>query len=144
MDLVLRDGWREFLSSLEWDFFLTFTFRDFVPKHRGLNTLYFVERSLKRFAPHHIFLGLEEHLSGYMHMHGLYRQCETTPLGQGESMAIADKSYVPAAREHSTSIFQNLFQTYGRCKIEIPRSHDDVVEYVTKYATKNLADYSFF
>lgn len=127
MNKTLRDAWSEYLISQPWDYFLTITFREPVARHRALATLYFCDRTLRRLKPRSVFLGAEEHLSTYLHIHGLFR-CGT----------------IPGLENPASEIFQSLFERYGRSKVEIPRSQADVATYVTKYATKNLAEYSFY
>jgi len=137
VDLELKQAWSGWLSEQVWDFFITITFREPVARHRGLSTLYFCERTLRRFNPERLFLGLEEHVSTYMHIHGLYRIGANQPrLSAGYSSSVKS--------DLSADIFRTLVDTYGRSRVDSPRSQDDVVQYVTKYATKNLADYSVY
>lgn len=124
MDDDLRNAWADFLQKTPWDYFITATFRDPLPQHRVATSLRSVGKTLKRYKPGAVFLGAEQHESHFYHIHGLYRQGLVN---------------VPAS-----FLWQDLFTTYGRAKVEIIRSVDDVSAYCTKYVTKKLADYDIF
>jgi len=136
VDKELEKAWADWLTEQHWDYFLTITFREPVPKHRAMNTLYFCQRTLLKFKPESLFLGAEAHLSTYMHIHGLYRQ-GPQPVGTWELLRNKD---LPKPNQ----IFKQLFEVYGRTKVEVPRSQEHVAKYVTKYCVKALADFSFF
>jgi len=64
MDEELRGAWANWLAGMEWDYFLTVTFREPLPRHRGESVLHSLAMTLrKRFQPQAFFLGTEPHLS---------------------------------------------------------------------------------
>jgi len=124
LDDDLRTAWDEFLRKQPWDYFITATFRDPLPAYRVATSLRSVARTLRRFRPSAVFLGAEEHASRYFHIHGLYKH--------------------GLIRVQASDVWQQLFTTYGRARVDIIRSVDDVAAYCTKYVTKELADYDIF
>jgi len=130
VDDALRASWAQFLESLEWDYFLTVTFRDALPAHRADSVLNAIERTLvARCAPDAMFLGMELHVSRFLHCHGLYRTKRKFPsLGY-------------LAEDSTSWLTEVLFRTFGRSKVEIIRSPADTAKYVTKYCIKAVEAY---
>ncbi len=128
MNTELRDAWIGWLCSQPWSYFLTVTFKEPVHRHRAISTLYFLRRSLNEFQPHCVFLGAEEHVSRYLHIHGL--MCNRLTLGK------------PGNGPAAIAVWDKLRRVYGRTKVEVVRDAEDAVRYVTKYCVKGLAEYS--
>lgn len=112
------------LSGFEWDWFLTVTFREPLPRNRGDSVLNSIGKTLLRHNPSLIFLGMEEHASTYLHCHGLFQ------------------SRLVDGRVPSSTIWNDLFQTYGFSRVEPIRSQHKAARYVTKYCVKALASYT--
>jgi len=119
----VQTGWAEWLSTVEWDWFLTITFKR--PRKDVILALNAVEAALKSVYSHPTaFLGAEYHRSGDVHVHGLFKLCTACQL-QGDSFAL----------------WQALFSRLGRSEVVPPRQKADVIKYTTKYCTKDLTDW---
>lgn len=117
----------EFLKSYEWDYFLTVTTRK--PWHdsyalkreafKTLNQVTATERAFLCTEPYYIRSGV--------HLHGIVK---------------VDKKYkefVPLNR-----IWGNMFQRFGRSKVEFARSNEAVAGYCGKYVLKSSGDYDLY
>jgi len=126
MDTGLRHEWASWLSQYTWDYFITVTFREPLPRHRGASVLNSIVKSINRCGanPDLLFLGMEPHLSTFLHCHGLFKR------------RMDGYGLMPAKK-----IWWKLFQVYGYSKVEVIRSQEDASRYVTKYCVKALADY---
>lgn len=126
MDTGLRHEWASWLSQYTWDYFLTVTFREPLPRHRGASVLNAIVKTLTRVGanPNLLFLGMELHQSRFLHCHGLLQ-------GRMDGFGL-----MPARK-----IWRELFKTYGYSRVEKIRDQEDAARYVTKYCVKALADY---
>lgn len=135
----LRLNWAQWLETFRWDYFLTVTLRDPLPAYRGESTLNSIGRQLcKRHKPELLFVGAERHLSLNMHFHGLYL---STYAGHERDAEWQREMYL---KIESTEIWQTLFNTYGRSRVDVVRSAKDVSKYVSKYCVKELDCYAMF
>ena len=115
-----REGWTAFLSQVEWDYFLTVTFK--LPRKDSHLALQSIIRGLSAY-PHIVaFLGTELHMSGDVHAHGLLHLPEKDP-------------------SDSWRIWAALFNECGRTEAFPPLRQADVIKYTTKYCTKALTDW---
>lgn len=99
-----------------WDYFLTVTFRK--PSLRPELSIGRVQRTLDGLGgSQRAFLGAEKaHGLGAWHVHGL---CKLSwPL-------------------RATHVWEALFRSCGRSKVEVPRSPEAVSNYISKYLTKD-------
>jgi len=119
----LSAGWLEFLDVVEWDWFLTITFKR--PRKDPYLALNSVETAIRSVYSHPTaFLGAEYHRSGDVHVHGLYKLCSACQL-----------------KDDSFALWSTLFDRLGRSEVVPPRKKADVVKYTTKYCTKDLTDW---
>jgi len=123
----LRDEWSSWLTQTcaNWDNFLTITFRSARMPHHALSTLNGIEKVLRNAGAVRGFLGTELHSSRMLHVHGITAHRE----------AGDDQRYY---------LWQTLFRRYGRSQVVAIRSTGDVAEYVTKYCTKALTEYTIW
>jgi len=131
----LRLEWAGWLESFSWDYFITVTFREPLPKHRAETVLRSCGKTLyKRLRPERLFLGAEPHISTYMHLHGLYKAAHGTDTW--------------ASMQHNTEapsdVWRPLFETFGRSKVERIRSPEDTAKYVSKYCVKACETYELY
>jgi len=130
VDDDLRKAWAEYLGSLPWDYFLTVTFREPLPPHRGEAVLNSIERTLVSWQnPAMLFLGMELHVSRFLHLHGLYLTQRRWP----------NLGYMP--EDSTVSIWKALFKVFGRTRVELIRSPAEAAMYVSKYCVKDLEAY---
>jgi len=130
VDDELRKTWAEFLGSMPWDYFLTVTFREELPLHRAESVLNSIEQTLVRWHnPAMLFLGMELHVSRFLHLHGLYRAKRRFPAS--DYMAL----------DSTRDLWRSIFKVYGRSKVELIRSRADASMYVSKYCVKATEAY---
>ena len=123
--LQLRESMSEWLPTLNFDYFLTVTFRDPVPAHRASAALRTVSGVIRRAGPPRLlFLVTEPHALGSIHVHGLYAR--SWPLGVASEPA---------------HLWSKLYASLGRSRVERIHSQADVATYCTKYVLKGLTDY---
>jgi len=109
------------LGTLEWDWFLTITFREPVPGHRQESVTHAVGNYLKkRWEPTLLFLCAEPHLSTTMHLHGLYKSSREDFVKPNEKL----------------DVWSHLFDRFGRSQVAEPRGQGAVTKYVAKYCVK--------
>jgi len=126
MDTLLRDSWAAWLSTgFKWDYFGTVTFREALPPGRGETVINSIAKTLKRHGMGIAFIGMEKHVSRFLHAHFLYQSR-------------------PALHEPAHAIWKDLYDTYGYSRVEEIRDPTEAARYVTKYCVKSLADYGFF
>lgn len=120
----LRDEYTKWLANEEWDYFFTGTFRDgsFTPNSARRAG----ERFFKPFTSKELVVLFIESgsLYGEVHLHGLLR---------------FDPFQKPTAR----LIWSRWFEKYGRAKVEVINSREDVAGYCCKYVTKEMKDETF-
>lgn len=119
---VVQSGWAEWLSGVDWDWFLTVTFKR--PRKDVILALNAVENAINSVYSHSTaFLGAEYHRSGDVHIHGLFK--------------------LPEGHRHNDSnwLWATLFERLGRSEVVPPRQAADVILYTTKYCTKDLTDW---
>jgi len=134
VDTDLRLAWASWLESQPWDYFLTITFREPLPGHRADSTLNAIGKQLcATYRPEMVFLGAETHLSQAMHFHGLYKE-RAPPRPRPDWFW----------RLQAKALWQTLFETYGRSKVERVRGQGAVAKYVSKYCTKELGSYGIY
>lgn len=117
MNTELSLEWGKWLSSKEWDYFLTITSREPVPAHRGESVLNAIGRTLETHNPECVFLCGEKHLSLAMHFHGLYKSAR-------------------GKLTYASAIWSHLFEVFGRSDVKPPRDKGAVAAYVSKYVVK--------
>jgi len=127
MDTGLRHEYAEWLGSLPWSYFITVTFRWPVHRQHAPGILNSVAKSLKKWQPHMVFLGAEEHQSRYLHLHGL--------------MCNRLYDHKPGPVPLAAVVWEDLFKTFGYSRVELIRDTGDAARYVTKYCVKALAEY---
>jgi len=139
----LRDAYGEWISGQPWDLFTTMTHDPRGP-HGERKT--HPEAMLKRWgycmnkASKHLYgnnwkrhglglqwlVGVERHQSWMPHLHGLVR-FPLVDIRGPEGKAIFDLAY-----------WQKwMTETGGFCRLDLPRSEQAVVQYVTKYVIKD-------
>lgn len=117
-----QSGWMTLLEPIEWNWFLTVTFK--MPRKDSYLALKAVTRELETYDPQHYFVGTELHRSGDVHCHGLIS------FDPESSWAL-----------DSWRLWAGLFDRFGRSEVVRPIAIANVVEYVTKYCTKDLTDW---
>ena len=127
-----REAWSTWLSQEKWDVFLTLTDPGMShPEHMYKRWRYF-ENSVNRHLYGNNFkrkgkgietvVGLERQQRGSVHAHGLIRLPDHNARDP---------------RQFSWKYWQNFATELGGwARLDIPRSNQDVVDYVTKYVTK--------
>jgi len=106
----LRLEWGNWLQTYPWDYFITVTCREPLPVHRSDSVLNAIGKQLcSRFKPEMVFLGAESHISRLTHFHGLYKCTERVGADPEPSWLM---------RMRATEIWEILFETYGRSKVE--------------------------
>jgi len=123
---LFREGLQQWLSAWEWDYFLTVTFRDSVPMDRASSVLNAVARTASQLTPERLFLVSETHVSGALHMHGLFK------TGTKNRSAVRQR------------LWRGLFNTYGRSDVQPVAYQEAVSKYVSKYVTKNMQEWGIF
>lgn len=122
MDEKTRQDYAQWLSSQEWTYFATFTFR-------GTYSPDGARRAASRFFKPFRTLELgvlfieSGRLYGKVHLHGLLR-------------------FDPIIR--AGSIWAEWVDTYGAARVETIRSVTAVSNYVSKYITKSMKDETYF
>ena len=117
-----QTGWLELLSRVEWDYFITVTFRK--PRKDAYLALNAVENALQLHPEAVAFLGSEFHSSGTVHAHGLVHYPWPSPDGLRKSL-----------------LWRRFYERLGRSEVVSPWKQADVNQYVTKYCTKALTDW---
>lgn len=131
MDRELQDATRTWLTSFDWTYFITVTFRwwaDPLASHQHMGYVY---RALSREYPDRVFLGTELHEKGDLHIHGLY--------AGGTNLGLTGLR-PPSA----TELWDRLFRRFGMSKVSPIRNKEAVVNYTTKYVTKGLTDWNIW
>lgn len=120
----LRGALAEWLPTLNFDYFLTVTFRDPVPAYRSFAALRTVSGVISRGEkPRNLFLATEPHVLGSIHVHGLYARRSQSAASEPDAL------------------WSKLFASLGRSSVARIRSTEDVATYCTKYVLKGLTDY---
>ncbi len=118
------EGWRAFLGRVEWDIFLTVTFRKPRPPHHGESTLREVGTVIARECDRPFFLGTELHVNGNLHVHGLLKS--------------VDGPDALSSRWLADSLWERFRVQFGRSQVRRVRDHEAVVNYCTKYVVKGF------
>lgn len=125
----MRQEWGAWLATMEWDWFLTITFREPVPFHRQETVVHSAGNVLSRFfVLERLFICAEPHLSKNTHLHGLVKSGARSDI----------------VRYQRSEIWETLHDTFGRSKVEIPRGQDAVSKYVAKYCVKGQGYYELW
>jgi hypothetical protein len=138
----LRDGktkeaYADWLQSKPWDYFLTTTFRS--PRKEPYYAIKHVWNTLKPHGIGRAFLACEPHQSGDLHIHGIVAGLMTR-----QSIGDGGEIYVPTRYKRDGQlrldppevIWGDLFKVFGRSKVELCRSNEDVAGYCAKYVLK--------
>lgn len=114
------DALGEWLDDMEWDYWATWTFRE--PRSaRSIRRA--VEAHIDRIGASRAFWGIESgKVNGRLHVHGLLHFSRQIP---------------PQAE----AIWQDWHQRHGRAHIDQYDSDSGAAHYVSKYVTKDIADY---
>jgi hypothetical protein len=161
-------SWADFLEPMEWDFMVTVTYAEAQQPYKATSNLLSYERTLKiwerrmsaeyplqlydaapfvlmptwdpylpqnelehTFPITHAFSGVEQHKSGMNHIHSLVA-CRGLKNAPDE------------VKRKCKDMLRESLSIYGRFEeVTVPRVQNDVVEYVTKYVTKALTEWSF-
>jgi len=120
--LAVRDAYADWLATLDWDLFLTITFREPVPMRRQEVVTHAVGQSIKSQYEtlDRLALFAEPHKSMNLHLHGLLKVTD-------------DQRVLNHFRE---SIQAYLSDKFGRSQAALPRGHAAVSKYVAKYCVK--------
>lgn len=132
----LRDTWAGWIAGQPWDLFVTITSADRTHPEAMLKRA----RYCANKASDHVYgkhwdrrglgiqhlVGIERHKSGNPHAHALWRFPLIDIRGQ-EGKAIFDLGYWK----------QWIDATGGFCRLELPRSAEATVAYVSKYVVKD-------
>jgi len=120
MDAQTSKQYTDWLQGQEYHYFFTGTFRNEFTINGARRAL---ERSFSTYdnKPEFAFFCIEPGgMYGRIHTHGLLR-------------------YPQGGIFHSaTDIWQSWYKRYGRARVEVPRSQENITGYCVKYATKNL------
>lgn len=144
---LLADAAKElgdWLSGLaEWDWFLTVTFREPLPKYREESVVHAVGEHIRHTpygANRPLVLAAEPHRSGATHLHGLL---DIDPMALLAHWRVPSPGLPSSRHEKRTAwtdhLWESLFRTYGRSKVEWTGHHEAVSRYVSKYVTKGLS-----
>jgi len=122
----VRDAFGDFLSTFNWDYFITVTFR--VPRqpHHALGTVREVGKVIRRSNTGRLFLGTELHVNRTLHLHGLL-EAHGRPNGFLKRQLWAD-----------------LFDRFGRSQVLDVQSREAVSSYVSKYVVKGLTEWDIW
>lgn len=119
-----REALAQWLKTLDWNYFVTVTFRREQHPRYPISSILAVQKTLSAFRPALLFLGAEASPSRYWHVHGLL----------AESRLITSTS----------DIWRSLFERHGQSKVERIKSKERVAGYCSKYISKNLGDWGMW
>ncbi|PKD45284.1 hypothetical protein [Rhodohalobacter barkolensis] len=120
----LQREYTEWLSKERWDYFFTGTFKFEGITPNGARRA--AERFFRGFPTKELVVLFIESgsLYGKVHLHGLLRfRIDRKPSAE--------------------TIWRGWFDKYGRAKVEVPKSSEDVSSYCCKYVTKEMKDETF-
>jgi len=127
---VLKEEWGAWLGTMDWDWFLTITFRKPVPFYRQEPVVHAAGNVLSAtYVTDRIFLCAEPHLSYDTHLHGLYK----SGIERDDVKGFQQKA-----------IWETLFKIFGRSQVVAPRDQMDVSNYVAKYCVKGRGYYELW
>ena len=125
-----RKSYAEYLMNYHWDYFFTVTFRK--ARREPYYAMKAVLNVLGRHNMRRAFIGCEPHQSGDLHIHGI--------------LAGNNPGWYPEL--HLTwDIWEDLFKSFGRNKVELINSFEQVSMYCAKYVLKQqsrVCDYYTF
>lgn len=121
----VQEQYAQWLSNEPWHYFFTGTFREDYSSNSA-------RRAGERFfgkvtRPELALLFIERgELYGKIHLHGLlrYPSCRNRPTAR--------------------SVWELWYERYGRAKVEVPRSNQNVANYVSKYVLKHAKNETWF
>lgn len=138
-------AWANLIGLYPWQWFATFTFRDRVhPEYADKQFRLWVSKLNRQIGGNHWYRekdtrackwirGLELQKRGVIHFHALFYHVEDLNVKARRldfidlwAMQLAGTSHNPLPHELK-----------GNCRIEEPRCHEDVSQYVSKYVTKD-------
>ena len=121
------EGWRDFLTGHTWTHFITVTYRSARPVRSDGGDLDRVKRTVRRTYPSgRLFLAGESHAFGDLHVHGIL-----AAAGGADELAGV----------RAGQWYGDLFRQFGRSEVRQVSSPQAVVNYCTKYVTKQMAAY---
>lgn len=124
---AVLQAWRDWLASIPWNHFVTVTYRKPRRARSDGGDLSRVLRTIRRHVPNtRVFLAGEAHISGDLHVHGLIHASGRTATHE---------------RLERRWLWQDLYKAYGRSDVQAVREVQDVLDYGTKYVTKQMASY---
>jgi hypothetical protein len=142
LNAASRDAWAKWLSAEKWDVFLTLTDPGLSHPEHMLKRWRYVERSIneglygKNFRRRNqgieTIVGLERQKRGSVHAHGLIR----LPNHDARDPSQFSLAYWQAFCS-KLGIDKKTGLPAGWAMLDIPRSNDDVVAYVSKYVVKD-------
>lgn len=137
MDDTAQTALRQWLSGeqFDWYYFFTATFRNPVLPHAGESAVMAARATLAQHHPGHMFIGMELHRLGTVHLHGLLEKPELS--GNGPIKYVNDWGI-------KRDTWQHLFHRFGRADVQYVREKEAVANYCTKYVTKALAWYDIW
>lgn len=122
---AFRTALPEWLQTFDWTLFITITFADPRPPHNAITTLGGISRVIRRYSRGLLFLGTELHISRFMHVHGLL-----VARGWTDINVLRDV------------LWREFFERYGRSDVSEVQSREAVADYVSKYVTKDLGEWT--
>jgi len=127
---ALKEEWGAWLGTMQWDWFLTITFRKPVPFLRQEPVVHAAGNVLAAtYVTERIFLAAEPHLSYDTHLHGLFKSG-------------IDREDVKGFQRKA--IWQTLYEMFGRTDVSVPLDQGDVANYVSKYCVKGSGYYELW
>jgi len=121
----VREALGEWLQTFNWDLFITITFTDPRPPHNALTTIRGIRNVIRRYSSGLLFLGTELHINRTLHVHGIL-----------EARLWADKHVL------ANVLWREFYGRYGRSSVSKVQSREAVADYVSKYVTKELTEWT--
>lgn len=126
-DTLTREAYSQWLQSLDWDYFLTVTFRK--PRVDGIRANDVVWDCIWNMNIERAFLTAESFKSSKeVHVHGLIAGHPGMPY----------QTWLPWA------MWERLYKIHGRSRVEGIGNPGQVANYCSKYVVKGLANYGFY
>ena len=122
----VRDAFGNWLSTFDWDYFITVTFREARHPHHALSTVRQVGKVIRRHSDGRLFLGTELHINRTLHVHGLL-----SPVKRPNDFL-------------QYALWNSLFTAFGRTEVRRVQSREAVSNYVSKYVTKGLTEWDMW
>lgn len=121
--------------QFDWHYFFTATFSFPRNPHWAESSVEQARALLQQHHPGHMFIGVEFHTLGTLHLHGLLEKPALTYVG-------------PIAYDRSEGVRQqtwrHLFRRFGRADVQYVRKLRSTANYCAKYVTKEMAYYNIW